>query len=75
MRMQWVRAQYKGPVILLQNAYSASGSEGFALAMKVLLNGRMGNRNISFHQLGGRVVYRNNLNFDPVIRPVDPYAI
>jgi hypothetical protein len=29
-------AQYRGPVILLQNAYSASGSEGFALAMKVL---------------------------------------
>ncbi len=29
-------AQYTRPVILLQNAYSASGSEGFALAMKVL---------------------------------------
>lgn len=29
-------SQYKGPVILLQNVYSASGSEGFALAMRVL---------------------------------------
>ncbi|MCX6226335.1 MAG: S41 family peptidase, partial [Bacteroidia bacterium] len=28
--------QYKGPVILLQNVYSASGSEAFALAMRVL---------------------------------------
>jgi carboxyl-terminal processing protease len=30
--------QYKGPVILLQNAYSESGSDDFALAMRVLPN-------------------------------------
>lgn len=29
-------AQYRGPVILLQNVFSASGSEAFALAMRVL---------------------------------------
>ncbi|MBI5476220.1 MAG: S41 family peptidase [Ignavibacteriales bacterium] len=30
--------QYKGPVILLQNVYSESGSDAFALAMRVLPN-------------------------------------
>jgi len=30
--------QYSGPVILLQNVYSESGSDGFALAMRVLPN-------------------------------------
>lgn len=30
--------QYKSPVILLQNAYSESGSDAFALAMRVLPN-------------------------------------
>jgi hypothetical protein len=30
--------QYKGPVILIQNVYSESGSDGFALAMRVLPN-------------------------------------
>lgn len=31
-------AQYRGPIILLQNVYSESGSELFALAMRVLPN-------------------------------------
>lgn len=30
--------QYRGPIILLQNNYSESGSDGFALAMRVLPN-------------------------------------
>jgi carboxyl-terminal processing protease len=30
--------QYKGPVVLLQNVYSESGSDDFALAMRVLSN-------------------------------------
>lgn len=30
--------QYKGPVILIQNVYSESGADNFALAMKVLPN-------------------------------------
>jgi tetratricopeptide (TPR) repeat protein len=32
------KVQYKGPVMLLQNKYSESGSEAFALALRVLPN-------------------------------------